>query len=125
MSGWEMVALIAAGGLGAGARYAVDAVIMRGRTEAFPLGILLVNVAGSLGLGLLLGLGALVSPEWGAILGVGFLGGLTTFSVVSVDSVLLAQRGRRDWALVNLIATAGMAVVAAATGMVIGGLIPQ
>ncbi|MCR2816309.1 fluoride efflux transporter FluC [Microbacterium jiangjiandongii] len=125
MSMWDLIALVAAGGVGAGARYAVDAAVMRGRTDAFPLGILLVNVSGSLALGFVLGLGALVSPEWGAIIGVGLLGGFTTFSAVSVDAVLLAQRGRRDWALINLVATAALAVVGAATGMVVGGLLPQ
>ena len=125
MSMWDLIALVTAGGVGAGARYAVDAAVMRGRTDAFPLGILLVNVSGSLALGFVLGLGALVSPEWGAIIGVGLLGGFTTFSAVSVDAVLLAQRGRRDWALVDLVATAALAVVGAATGMVVGGLIPQ
>ncbi|MCR2794127.1 CrcB family protein [Microbacterium sp. zg.Y625] len=125
MSMWDLIALVTAGGVGAGARYAVDAAVMRGRTDAFPLGILLVNVSGSLALGFVLGLGALVSPEWGAIIGVGLLGGFTTFSAVSVDAVLLAQRGRRDWALINLVATAALAVVGAATGMVVGGLLPQ
>ncbi len=125
MSVWDIVALVAAGGIGAGARYAVDAAVMRGRTDAFPLGILLINVSGSLALGFVVGLGALVSPAWGAIIGVGLLGGFTTFSTVSVDAVLLAQRGRRDWAVVNLAATAALAVVGAATGMVVGGLIPH
>jgi len=125
MTGWEMLALAGAGGVGAGARYAVDAAVMRGRTDAFPLGILLVNVSGSFGLGLLVGLGALVSPTWFAILGVGLLGGFTTFSAVSVDAVLMAQRGRRDWALADLGVTAGAAVIAAAAGMVLGGLLPQ
>lgn len=125
MNNWDMVALVAAGGVGAGARYAVDAAVMRGRTDAFPLGILLINVSGSLALGFVLGLGTLVSPEWGTIIGVGLLGGFTTFSTVSVDAVLLAQSGRRDWAVVNLAATAALAVVGAATGMVVGGLIPR
>ncbi|MCR2827888.1 fluoride efflux transporter FluC [Microbacterium sp. zg.Y909] len=125
MNNWDMVALVAAGGVGAGARYAVDAAVMRGRTDAFPLGILLINVSGSLALGFVLGLGTLVSPEWATIIGVGLLGGFTTFSTVSVDAVLLAQSGRRDWAVVNLAATAALAVVGAATGMVVGGLIPR
>ncbi|MCR2802015.1 CrcB family protein [Microbacterium sp. zg-Y818] len=125
MINWDIVALVAAGGVGAGARYAVDAAVMRGRTDAFPLGILLINVSGSLALGFLVGLGTLVSPEWGTIIGVGLLGGFTTFSTVSVDAVLLAQSGRRDWAVVNLATTAALAVVGAATGMVVGGLIPR
>ncbi|MDL5353083.1 CrcB family protein [Microbacterium sp. zg-YB36] len=124
MNHWEMLALVGAGGVGAGARYVVDAVVMRGRTDVFPLGVLIVNVSGSALLGFLVGLGAVVAPAWVAILAVGLLGGFTTFSTVSVDSALLAQRGRRDWAVVNLAATLGLAVLAAAIGMVIGGLVP-
>src|SRR5690606_33851514 len=99
--------------------------VMRGRTGAFPLGILVVNVTGAFLLGLLTGLGLLLAPSWLAIAGVGLLGGFTTFSTVSVESVLLAQRGRRDWAWINLIGTLGAAVVAASIGLMLGGLLPR
>jgi protein CrcB len=112
-------------GLGAGARYVMDAAIMRGRSGAFPLGILLVNVLGSFLLGLVTGLGPNVSPAWASILGVGVLGGFTTFSTVSTETALLAERGRRDWAWVNLIGTLVLALIAAAAGLVIGELFPR
>ena len=124
MSGLEFALLVIAGGLGAGARYLVDGLVMRGRKDAFPLGILVVNVTGSFVLGLLTGLGAAVAPAWVSILGVGLLGGYTTFSTVSVETVLLAQRRRRDWAWANLLVTLAAAVVAAALGLMIGGLFP-
>jgi len=119
----EVGALIVGGGLGAGARYAVDAVIMRGRRDAFPLGILVVNVIGAFLLGLLTGAG--LAPNWLAILGTGVLGGFTTFSTVSVETVLLAQRGRRDWAWANLLGTLLLALVAASLGILLGGLVPR
>lgn len=119
-----LLALAAAGGIGAGIRYVVDVVVTRGRTDAFPVGILLVNVTGSALLGLLTGVGALIGPDWVTVLGVGALGGYTTFSTVAVDSVLLARRGRRDWALINLAGTFGAAVVAASVGLFLGGLLP-
>lgn len=125
MSAVDWVVLIVAGGVGAGARYLVDARIMRGRTGAFPLGILVVNILGSFLLGVLTGLGAAVAPAWATILGTGLLGGFTTFSTVSTETVLLAQRGRRDWAWVNLLGTLGLCVVAAALGLLIGGLFPR
>ncbi len=121
----ELVALVAGGGLGAGARYLMDGAVMKGRKDAFPLGILLVNIVGSFVLGLLTGLGAAVAPAWMAILGVGVLGGFTTFSAVAVETVLLAQRGRRDWAWANLLGTAILAVVAAALGVMVGGFFPR
>lgn len=125
MTGVEFAALVVGGGLGAGGRYVVDGLILRGRRDAFPLGILVVNVTGAFVLGLLTGLGALLAPSWLAIVGVGVLGGYTTFSAVSVDSVLLAQRGRRDWAWLNLLGTLVAALVAASVGLMLGGLLPR
>ncbi len=124
MNGVEWVALIVGGGLGAGARYLVDGAIMRGRRGIFPVGILVVNVVGSFLLGLLTGIPHL-APAWLAILGTGVLGGFTTFSSVAVETVLLAQRRRRDWAWVNLVGTFVLCLVAAAVGLTIGGLFPR
>lgn len=125
MSALELVALVIGGGLGAGGRYVVDGLVMRGRTGVFPLGILVVNVTGSFALGLLTGMAAVIGPLWMTILGVGVLGGFTTFSTVSVESVLLAQAGRRDWAWLNLLGTLAAAVIAAAVGFMLGGLLPR
>ncbi|WP_282837773.1 fluoride efflux transporter FluC [Microbacterium flavum] len=124
MSVVEIVVLVAAGGVGAGARYLMDGAVMRGRRRAFPLGILVVNALGSFLLGLLTGIPQL-APAWLTILGVGLLGGFTTFSAVAVESVLLGQNGRREWAWMNLLATVGVCVVAAAIGFTIGGLFPR
>lgn len=125
MTAAEIAALIIGGGLGAGARYVVDGLVMRGRKDAFPLGILVVNAGGSFLLGLLTALAAAIGPVWLAIAGVGLLGGFTTFSTVSVETVLLAQRRRRDWAWTNLVGTLVVCVVAAAIGYMIGGLLPR
>ena len=104
MNALEITALLVGGGIGAGARYVLDGAIMRGRSGAFPLGVLVVNVLGSFLLGLLTGIPH-VAAVWLTILGVGVLGGFTTFSTVAVETALLAQRGRRDWAWVNLVGT--------------------
>lgn len=120
----EWGALIVGGGIGAGVRYLLDGAIIRGRKDAFPLGILVVNIVGSFLLGLLTGLPH-VSPAWLAIIGTGVLGGFTTFSTVAVETVLLAQRRRRDWAWVNLLGTFLVCLVAAAVGLTIGGLFPR
>lgn len=125
MNPLDLAALVVGGGVGAGARYLVDGVIMRGRRDAFPLGILIINIAGSFVLGLLTGLGTAVGPAWMAILGVGLLGGFTTFSTVSVETALLARRGRQDWAWTNLLGTAVLAITAAAIGIMLGGLFPR
>ena len=124
MNAWEWGALIIGGGLGAGARYLLDGWIMRGRSGAFPAGILIVNIIGSFLLGLLTGIPHL-SPAWLAIVGTGVLGGFTTFSSVAVETTLLAQRRRRDWAWINLVGTFVVCLAAAALGLTIGGLFPR
>ena len=62
---------------------------------------------------------------WLAVAGVGVLGGFTTFSTVSVDTVRLARTGRRDWAWVNLLGTFAVCVVSAAAVFLLGGLFPR
>ncbi len=65
-----------------------------------PWGTLIVNVVGSFVLGVLvaaLAARADLSPHWRALIGVGFCGGLTTFSAFSMDAVQLALRGA--WAI--------------------------
>jgi CrcB protein len=62
----------------------------------FPWGTLAVNVVGGLVMGLLVGVMAQawsVSPAIRAFLTVGVLGGFTTFSAFSLETVLLLQRG--------------------------------
>ncbi|MET0674036.1 MAG: CrcB family protein [Microbacterium pygmaeum] len=129
MNGWVLLAAAVAGGLGAGLRYLVDALVTAavftgpGKPTRFPVGILVVNATGSLLLGVVTGLGAeVLGTDAAWILGVGLLGGYTTFSTVSLDSVLLARAGqsRRGWA--NAIATLIVCVIAAAIGLTVGGI---
>ena len=118
MSRWlELLVVAVAGGAGAGLRYVLDRLIgARGR-GGFPLGILVVNITGSFALGLLTGLGTVVVPQLAVVLGTGLLGGYTTFSAVSVDSVLLAERGRWRDAAADLFGTLVVCVAAAAAGV--------
>jgi CrcB protein len=121
MNGWILMGAAAAGGVGAGLRYLVDAGVMRTRHGRFPLGILVVNISGSLALGVLTGLGgALITPALAVVLGSGLLGGYTTFSTVSVETVLLAQRGSRRAALFNIVGTLLLSLAAAAIGLLAG-----
>jgi CrcB protein len=96
-----LVWLALAGGLGAVARLVLDGAV-RERTEATVLGTMLVNLSGSLLLGLVAGLAsASVLPEGlRLVLGTGFLGGYTTFSTASVETVRLARQ--RRWAAAAL-----------------------
>jgi CrcB protein len=115
--------LLAAGALGAGARYVVDTAVQRVWRRPFPLGILLVNVSGSLLLGFLAGAALTVGDAVVAVVGVGFLGAYTTFSTVSVETVLLAEGGRRRLAVGNAVGTLLAALAAAAAGLLLGGML--
>ncbi len=92
MNGILYVAL--GGALGASGRHAVGLWASRSFGEAFPYGTLIVNVLGSLAMGLLIGW--LVTKQGGdnlkLFLATGFLGGFTTFSAFSLDAINLLER---------------------------------
>lgn len=117
MSPLLFLAVAAAGGIGAAARFLLDGLVRSRIHSAFPAGTALVNVTGSLLLGLVTGLAvARVLPaEWHAVLGSGFLGGYTTFSTASYETVRLIQGHRPGAALASslgmLLGCAGAAAI--------------
>lgn len=118
-----VVYIVLAGGLGAASRFLVDGAVRSRTSPAYPVGTVVINVTGSLVLGLLTGLGlAHTAPdELRLIAGTGFLGGYTTFSTASFETVRLVQEGRPGMALANglgtLLATAGVAAAGLAIGL--------
>lgn len=100
------------GAAGALARYLLTALTVVLWGANFPWATLLVNVLGSLLLGLLVGVSSTdwPSPELRAFLAVGVLGAFTTFSTFSLDLHTLLAAGR--W-----IAAAGYAVVSVLLGL--------
>jgi fluoride exporter len=122
MTVWAMVLMAVAGGIGAVARFVLDSIV-RMRVEAYPLGTMIINLSGSFLLGLVVGLtGHVLSPEWRLVLGTGFLGGYTTFSTASVETVRLLQAGRYASAVVNGLGMLVLSVLAAAVGLWLGSL---
>lgn len=104
------VAIALAGGVGATVRMFFDGLLQswlsRSRKNGFtslPIGTVVINLTGSFLLGLLLGLASaqLFNAEWAEIVGVGFLGGYTTFSTASFETVRLIQERRYGAALIN------------------------
>lgn len=70
-----------------------------------PLGTLIANMVGGYLMGLVMGiiaLGGMLSPELRLLVITGFLGGLTTFSTFSAESVSLISRGDYGWASLHL-----------------------
>lgn len=92
------------GFMGAGLRYLVSVGASRLFGEHFPYGTLLVNVAGGLLIGLFMELSlgkGLISPALRLFLVTGILGGLTTFSTFSYETVKLFSEGRSMAAILN------------------------
>ena len=74
--------------------------------RGFPYGTLVVNVSGSLAMGVLYVLFFErydIAPEWRAALVVGLLGAFTTFSTFSMDTLLLVQQGEHARAVLNVV----------------------
>lgn len=118
------VLLSLAGGLGATARLVVDGAIRTRVSGALPWGTIVINLTGSLALGMLAGLslGQVVPESWHLVVGTGFLGGYTTFSTASFETVRLLQE--REWRLgaVNGLGTLVCATGAAGLGLWVGAL---
>ncbi|MGY1615948.1 fluoride efflux transporter FluC [Geodermatophilus sp. SYSU D00691] len=114
------LAVIAVGGvLGAEARYALERLV-DSPADGWPWATFAVNVVGSLLLGVLMGvLGRLDRPHPLArpFLGVGFLGGFTTFSTAMVQVPPLLSAGRPGLALLYLAGSAVTALGGAAAGL--------
>lgn len=92
-----ILAYIGVGGaFGACSRYLLSELCALLLGKGFPYGTLTVNILGSLVMGLLMAAlqnGTIEATPWRQIVGLGFLGALTTFSTFSMDNVTLLQQG--------------------------------
>ena len=118
------VALAIAGGLGAAARFAVDGVIGTRVRTVFPWATFIINVSGSLILGLLTALAAdtVVPTTLALVVGTGFLGGYTTSSTTSFETVRLLGEKRYVVSIANAVGTLIVTVTGAALGYWAGSL---
>jgi CrcB protein len=101
------------GGLGATLRHGVNLASARLIGTAFPYATLFENVTGSLVMGLLAGYFAFkgdASQSWRLFLTTGILGGYTTFSAFSLDTVLLYHRGELGLAALYVLASVVLSI---------------
>ena len=117
---WAVLAVVSAGGvIGACARHGVD-LVWPHAPGRFPWSTFIVNVSGCLAIGVLM---VLITEVWSAhrllrpFLGVGVLGGYTTFSTYAVDVQRLVAAGAAGTALVYLAGTALAALAAVYAGV--------
>ncbi len=119
----QTLLLVAAGGAtGAVARYLLGMGAMRAFGSGWPWGTLGANVIGGFLMGLLAGVLALRGgpdqEKWRLLLGVGVLGGFTTFSSFSLETALMIER--RDW---TSAAAYSLGSVALSIGALFAGLL--
>lgn len=113
-----VVMIAVGGGLGAATRFVLDGVVRVRWNHVFPLATVVINVAGSLLIGIVNGGMVYLGwePTWLAVATTGFCGGLTTFSTAMVETVRLMQAEQWRWAVVNVLGTLVVCVGAAAAG---------
>src|ERR1700686_2361900 len=102
------------GGLGATLRHLVNVVSARAFGTAFPYGTFIINISGSIVMGLIAGYLAFkgeASQPWRLFLMTGVLGGYTTFSAFSLDTALLYERGATGLALFYVLGSVVLSIV--------------
>lgn len=107
------------GAVGSGARHLVGLWAAKNLPSALPYGTLLVNLLGSMLLGVLWALLATRGPEtsgWRALLMTGLCGGFTTYSTFNLEALHLLEDGRGGHMLLYLGATLLLCLVAGALG---------
>lgn len=113
------------GALGAMARYGFSVLVARFWTAGFPLATLLINIIGSTLMGILVGTFARTTPTMSndirLFVAVGILGGFTTFSSFSLDTIVLFERGE----LTQAIGYVALSVVVCLAGLYLGLLITR
>jgi CrcB protein len=110
------------GGLGAALRHGVNLLSARLLGSGFNYATLFENVSGSLVMGLLIGYFAFAggaSQHWRLFLTTGILGGYTTFSAFSLDSVLLYERGEIALAALYVVLSVVLSIAGLFAGLML------
>ena len=119
MQAYLLVAL--GGGIGAMGRHGLGQLTLRAFGPGFPVGTLAANVLGGLLMGLLVGW--LATKDGGhnlrLLLGVGLLGGFTTFSAFSLQAFMMLEKGRYGALAVYVGGSVVLAIAAIALGLFI------
>ena len=116
-----LVLIMAGGAVGAASRYYLSKLALAALGPAFPWGTWIVNLSGSLLMGLLAGFvlrhGPASNEPLLLFLGVGVLGGFTTFSGFSLEMVQMLERGSLALATAYAVSSVVASVVLLAAGL--------
>jgi len=125
----ERFLLICAGGaIGTGLRYLTGGLAARWLGADFPYGTLIVNVVGSFLIGLIqqVGLTTLLIPDTMRLfLTVGIMGGLTTYSSFSYETLRLVEGGAWGQAWINVLVTTALCLAVCFLGIAAGRLLVE
>lgn len=117
-----MIIWIAIGGfLGAVARYSVNRWMFQKVTSIYPYGTFLVNILGSFGLGIIIGME--IKGQMAALIGVGFFGAFTTFSTFKMENIKLFVQKQKKAMILYLLTSYGLGILFAFLGIFIGSSI--
>ncbi len=110
------------GAVGAVSRYLLSRFIAERGSSQFPFGTLIINLTGAFLIGVLFALVGhkIISTSEQTILATGFLGGYTTFSTMSWESIQLARSGRTISSMLYLGGSLALGLVCAALGLLVG-----
>ena len=111
-------------GIGGITRFGIANLIYFLFGRQFPLGTLIVNISGSFLMGLLFVLildrAHQIAPQLRAFLLIGFLGGYTTFSSFSIETLNLFENGAWLSAMLNIILSVALCLIATLIGVILG-----
>lgn len=122
----KIILAIGAGSfLGGVSRYLISQFVQAKFLSTFPFGTFVVNITGCLLIGLVFGLSERgnISPEWRLFLATGFLGGFTTFSAFSNETIAMLRDGQLLSAATYVGASVLVGLVATFTGFSITKLV--
>jgi fluoride exporter len=108
------------GGLGATLRHVVNLVCARSLGSGFPWSTFIINITGSLVMGLIAGYLAFkgeASQPWRLFLMTGILGGYTTFSAFSLDTAVLYERGELGLAALYVLGSVVLSIAGLFAGL--------
>ena len=117
-----IVLVFVGGGLGAVLRYGMSIGVTRLAGTGFPVATLSINVFGSFLMGLVVAWFAFRGEggqEWRLFLTTGVLGGYTTFSAFSLETMLLYERGDTMLAALYVVLSVVVSVLALAAGLAV------
>lgn len=119
----QFVAIAAGGALGALLRFWVASGVAAWLGKDFPYGTLLINVTGSLAIGILYVLLVErfdINVLWRPFLIIGLLGAFTTFSSFSLETLVLIEAGESLKALLNVLLSVSLCLAATTVGLLLG-----